>query len=172
MQSTGHSSMHALSSRSTQGSVMMYVTSELLFHRPPAGPVGIADYQPKTTVEGGAVAAALVQTPVPFPVSHRYPWKLICAIPYIPACDTSQDATAQPPADLPTRTPTCPVSAVPVTLPGAGPACSGPKTARSARSALASCGRATGPGYQHHTAAGACPVNAADSRPATTAYWL
>src|SRR5260370_12653083 len=29
MQSTGHSSMHALSSTSTQGCVMMYVTSEL-----------------------------------------------------------------------------------------------------------------------------------------------
>src|SRR4051812_14799435 len=33
MQSTGHSSMHALSSRSTQGSAMMYVTGRPLSHR-------------------------------------------------------------------------------------------------------------------------------------------
>src|SRR5437660_11567572 len=47
MQSTGHSSMHALSSTSTQGCVMMYVTSELLFRlRPgylPGVPIRCAD---------------------------------------------------------------------------------------------------------------------------------
>src|ERR1700722_11880077 len=37
MQSTGHSSMHDLSSTSTQGCAMMYVTCELLFHPALAG---------------------------------------------------------------------------------------------------------------------------------------
>src|SRR5690349_16345718 len=37
MQSTGHSSMQDLSSRSTQGCAMMYVTSELLFRLCPLG---------------------------------------------------------------------------------------------------------------------------------------
>src|SRR6266567_1175053 len=39
MQSTGHSSMHARSSTSTQGRAMMYVTYELLFHTAGGAPV-------------------------------------------------------------------------------------------------------------------------------------
>src|SRR5260221_7056433 len=82
MQSTGHSSMHARSSTSTQGSAMMYVTYELLcqtrpgrrsggtplsiadeggsakltpLHRGAGNPAGIAGYQPNATPRRAAL---------------------------------------------------------------------------------------------------------------------
>src|ERR1700733_11519772 len=84
-------------------------------------------------------------------------------MPYAPACETSHAATAQPPDPGATRTVT----------PGSDAVCigNGPKAWSRAWLAAASRGRADGPGYQHHTACGRCPVKAADRRPATPEYW-
>src|SRR5215831_57887 len=52
MQSTGHSSMHDLSSTSTHGCAMMYVTSELLFRHPAGSGHSMACFQTALCDEG------------------------------------------------------------------------------------------------------------------------
>src|SRR6516165_9446753 len=129
MQSTGHSSMQDLSSRSTQGCAMMYVTSELLFRLcpqgvapsiavprsrrvrtappgrrlSPKGPGETAGYQLAKTEPAGA-PASLTHPGWPGGAGHRNPaYRTSCSRNW-PAWVTSHAATAQPTLDCGTRT--------------------------------------------------------------------
>src|SRR5437764_12924785 len=94
MQSTGHSSMHDLSSTSTHGCAMMYVTSELPFRHDPGSrsqyrctrqrscarlrkgglhPGGIAGYQLAITSPRPAAALSWVQPAEPDVIRHWNP---------------------------------------------------------------------------------------------------
>src|SRR6185437_7834537 len=159
MQSTGHSSMHALSSTSTQGCAMMYVTSDSSFTdgcRTQAAPVTII-------ASSGGIAALGSAT-----LGLRH-WVCDTGTPALRIADyqpnnTSQAATAQPAGGRATRIASC-----------GSPSrqtCSGPNALVSAWPAAVSRGWPTGVLYQHQTPCGSWPVKALVMFAATDAYWL
>src|SRR6266567_784205 len=70
MQSTGHSSMHARSSTSTQGRAMMYVTYELLFHTAGGG-AGQAAPNPSIADHAGVAKLAWLPSTCRLLRKHR-----------------------------------------------------------------------------------------------------
>src|SRR5258708_33936574 len=91
MQSTGHSSMHPLSSTSTQDSVMIYVTSQTPLPSPQ-----IAGYQPSSTLSGGEGDCERAHPPALLAAAHREPSNRTLVIWYYCPITPTQAPTSHP----------------------------------------------------------------------------